>query len=182
MVLGLDNLPLVLVLAGIVLMTLEALAPGANFIVIGVALLGAGAAGIVLSPVLSGGALIAALAGLVFAFGAGALYIYREFDFYGGSGAGQTSDSSTLRGQVGQVTERVTENDGQVKLEDGGFNPIYQARSVAGEIPEGEEVIVVDPGGGNVLTVESVGGLEQDSIDRALEQDRLQNDGEPERE
>ncbi|MFW5900355.1 MAG: hypothetical protein ACOCTH_01095, partial [Halodesulfurarchaeum sp.] len=36
------------------------------------------------------------------------------------------------------------------------------------EIPEGAEIIVMDPGGGNVLTVEAVS--QRDDIDRELEQ------------
>jgi hypothetical protein len=42
-----------------------------------------------------------------------------------------------------------------------------------GEIPEGTEVMVVDPGGGNVITVEPVDAVE-DSIDRQLRRDREQ--------
>jgi len=168
---GLENLPVLLVLSGIVLMTLEALAPGANFIVIGTALLGAGLVGVVLNPFLGGGLLVAALVGLVLAFGGGALYIYREFEFYGGERDVPT-DSDALRGRTGRVTEQVTPTGGEIKLEEGGFNPIYQARSIDGEIAEGEDVIVVDPGGGNVLTVEALSTIGQDSIDRALERDR----------
>ncbi len=169
---GLENLPVLLVLSGIVLMTLEALAPGAHFIVIGTALLGAGLVGVVLNPFLGGGLFVAALAGLVLAFGGGALYIYREFEFYGGSERGVPTDSDALRGRTGRVTEQVTPTGGEIKLEEGGFNPIYQARSIDGKIAEGEEVMVVDPGGGNVLTVEALSTIGQDSIDRALERDR----------
>jgi membrane protein implicated in regulation of membrane protease activity len=95
------------------------------------------------------------------------LYAYRQLDVYGGEDEGQTSDSSSLRGQTGRVTQRVTETEGKVKLDSGGFNPYYQARSIDGEIPEGEEVMVVDPGGGNVVTVESMSNL-TDEIDREL--------------
>ncbi|PSQ15878.1 protease [Halobacteriales archaeon QS_8_69_26] len=158
-------LPQLLVLAGITLVILEALAPGAHFIVLGVALLLAGLIGLVFPPL--GGPL--ALAALVLGLGAVTFYVYREFDFYGGKGQAQTSDSDSLKGTTGRVTERVTATDGEVKLEDGGFNPYYQARAIDGEIPEGEEVIVVDPGGGNVLTVESMSSLSTDNIDRELE-------------
>lgn len=168
-----DALPLLLVLAGVILMGLEALAPGANFIVVGVALLGAGIGGVLLSSLIGGTALLVALGAMVLMFGAVSLYIYREFEFYEGEGGvDSTPDSSSLRGQTGRVVEKVTQSGGRVKLDDGGFNPMYQARSVAGEIPEGEEVIVVDPGGGNVVTVESLAGLEPDPIDQALAEDR----------
>jgi len=59
-----------------------------------------------------------------------------------------------------------------VKLEDGGFNPYFRAHSVDGEIAEGEEVIVVDPGGGNVVTVQSLDADHRDEIDRELARER----------
>jgi len=158
-------LPQLLVVAGITLVILEALAPGAHFIVLGVALLFAGLIGLVF-PAL-GGPL--ALSALVLGVGAITFYVYREFDFYGGKGQAQTSDSDSLKGATGRVTEQVTATGGEVKLESGGFNPYYRARAIDGEIPEGEEVMVVDPGGGNVLTVEAMSTLATDDIDRELE-------------
>lgn len=160
-------LSLLLVVAGIGLAIAEALAPGAHFIVLGVALLLAGLVGLALPGL--GGPL--ALAVLVLVFGAVALYGYRELDIYGGKGTAQTADSDSLRGQTGRVTERVSETAGQVKLDRGGFNPYYSARTIDGEIPEGAEVIVVDPGGGNVVTVESLDSME-DEIDRELAKGR----------
>ena len=179
----LDQLPLVLVVAGLGLMGLEALAPGAHFVVLGVALLVAGMVGVVLGPVLGlGGVILAAvLAGVVIASGAGTLYAYRKFDFYGGKQMGQTSDSDSLRGKSGRVTERVTQSGGQVKLDGGGFNPYYAARALDGEIPEDERVMVTDPGGGNVVTVEALGAIEGD-IDRKLARGREETDDERERE
>ncbi|WP_339104586.1 NfeD family protein [Haloterrigena salinisoli] len=162
------NMPLALLIAGLVLMGLEALSPGAHLIVIGVALVGAGLIGVLvpvaLSPII--------LAALTLVIGVGAAYVYREFDFYGGKGTAQTSDSSSLSGATGYVTETVTAREGQVKLEEGGFSPYYSARSTGGTIEEGEEVIVLDPGGGNVLTVEALGSIGEDEIDRALAEDR----------
>jgi membrane protein implicated in regulation of membrane protease activity len=161
------SLPLLLVILGIGLSIAEALAPGAHFVVVGVALLVAGIVGL-LVPALSGAL---ALAALVLISGAASLYVYREFDLYGGSGAGATSDSDSLKGRSGRVTERVTETGGEIKLDGGGFNPYYSARTIDGEIPEGTEVMVVDPGGGNVLTVEPLGAIEDD-IDRELARGR----------
>ena len=161
------TLPLVLVAAGLGLSVLEALAPGAHFVVLGVALLAAGLVGLVVGPLASP----LVLGTLVLVFGALALYGYREFDIYGGKGTGRTSDSTSLRGRTGRVTERVTPTEGEVKLENGGFNPLYSARSVDGEIPEGTEVLVIDPGGGNVVTVESVSAA-YDDIDRELARGR----------
>ncbi|MDG5775776.1 NfeD family protein [Haloarculaceae archaeon H-GB2-1] len=167
-ILAASNLALLLVLSGAFLVIAEAFAPGAHFIVLGVALLVAGLIGLflpaglgILTPVI--------LAALVIVVGGASLYVYRQFDFYGGKGEGRTSDSSSLRGKVGRVTEHVTETDGQVKLEDGGFNPNYQARAMDGELEVGTKVIVIDPGGGNVLTVES---FDVDDLDRKLAEAR----------
>lgn len=160
---GLET-PHLLVFAGLALMVLEAFVPGGHFVVLGVALLLAGLLGTLVTPL----AAPIALAGLTLLFGAAALYVYREFDFYGSGSAGQTSDSSSLRGQTGRVVDRVTGQEGRIKLDGGGFNPYYQARAIDEDIEVGEEVMVLDPGGGNVVTVTSLEALEQDGIDREL--------------
>ena len=138
------SVPLLLVVLGAGLMIMEAFAPGAHFIVVGIALFAAGLVGLGLSSFIPTALLLLVVAGVVVAAGGAALYGYRQFDFYGGKGSGRTSDSGSLRGQTGRVTERVTGRDGEVKLDGGGFNPHYQARALDGEIPEGEEVMVVD--------------------------------------
>ncbi|MCU4975083.1 NfeD family protein [Halobacteria archaeon AArc-m2/3/4] len=158
-----NNLPLTLLAVGLVLMAMEAVSPGAHLIVIGVALVGAGMIGM-LFPI--GGPLV--LAALTLIIGAGAAWVYREFDFYGGKGTAQTSDSDSLSGRTGYVTKTVSTRGGEVKLDEGGFNPHYSARTTSGTIEEGEEIIVLDPGGGNVLTVEHLGSIEEDEIDREL--------------
>lgn len=176
------SLPLLLTLAGVVLVVAEALIPGAHLIVLGVALLGAGLVGLLAGTIFPPLAGPLALAFLVLLFGGAALYVYREYDIYGGSGVERTRDSASLRGEMGRVTERVTESTGQVKLTRGGFNPYYAARTTDGEIEPGEEVIVVDPGGGNVLTVERVGFVEDD-IERELAKGRaLEGEAETEAE
>ncbi|WP_336345660.1 NfeD family protein [Halalkalicoccus ordinarius] len=176
-----ESLPLILLVAGVALAIAEAMAPGAHLIVLGIALLVAGLVGLALGPFVSGGALAIALALTVMVVGGVTLFAYRELDIYGGKGTGRTSDSSALKGRTGRVTERVTPNGGQIKLEKGGFNPYYTARSMESTIEEGQEVIVIDPGGGNVVTVESL-GVAEDEIDRALRQGRAETDGEGERE
>lgn len=161
------TLPMLLLLAGAGLLIAEALAPGAHFIVIGIALLAAGLVGLALSgfvtmvPMLIGMALTVVIAGGL------SLYLYQELDVYGGKGSGRTSDSDALKGKTGRVTKHVTSSNGEVKLDNGGFNPNYQARTLGGEIPPGEEIIVIDPGGGNVITVEALSVIE-DEIDREL--------------
>jgi membrane protein implicated in regulation of membrane protease activity len=161
------NIPLLLLVAGLVLMVLEALSPGAHLIVIGIALVGAGLIGLLFPPVAN----VLVLAGLTLVIGLAAAYVYREFDFYGGKGSGRTTDSDSLSGRTGYVTKTITTRSGEVKLDEGGFAPYYSARTTDGTIEEGEEVIVLDPGGGNVLTVESVSAIGEDEIDRALAQD-----------
>lgn len=168
------NVPLLLLVVGLVLMVLEAISPGAHLIVIGIALVGAGLIGVLfpipLSPII--------LAGLTLMIGLAAAYVYNRFDFYGGKGTARTTDSDSLSGATGYVTETVTNRSGEVKLEEGGFAPYYSARTTSGTIEEGEEVIVIDPGGGNVLTVESLDAIGEDEIDRALARDAQRADSE----
>jgi membrane protein implicated in regulation of membrane protease activity len=175
------SVPFLLVLFGAALMVMEALAPGAHFIVVGIALLAAGLAGLLLGSLLPAAVLPIVLAAVVLVSGGAALYGYRQFDFYGGKGSGRTSDSQSLQGKIGTVTQQVTKRDGEVKLDGGGFNPYYQARALDDEIPAGEEVMVVDPGGGNVVTVESISAFEDD-IDRELAAERATADRDSERE
>lgn len=166
-------LSLLLLLAGAGLVVLEAIAPGAHFIVVGVALLAAGAVGLALGGLL-GPITPLVLAAVVIVAGAATFKFYRDLGVRNRVSGGKTSDSDSLRGQTGRATERITTTDGEVKLDDGGFNPYYRARSMDGEIEEGEEVIVLDPGGGNVLTVASLANL--DEIDRELERGRQQRE------
>jgi len=172
-----ETLPLLLITAGLLISLVEALAPGANFIVVGIGLLGAGLAGLLLSPLVVLNPFVLGL--LVLLFGGIGFYLYNEFDFYGGKGQQQTRDSGALQGKTGRVTERVTPSGGEVKLQGGGFNPYYSARALDAEIPEGTDVMVVDPGGGNVVTVEALSAIEDD-IDRELARGRAEAESPPE--
>lgn len=176
---ALTNLPLLLILVGAGLIIAEAFAPGAHFFVVGVALFAAGLVGYLGAALLPipGAINLLLMSIVVIVASLATLWVYRELDVSGGPGQGQTSDSSSLRGSTGRVTERVTPTEGEIKLSDGGFNPFYKARSMDGEIPEGEEVIVIDPGGGNVVTVESMGYVEDD-IDKELAADRARKEAE----
>jgi len=157
------TLPMLLTIAGVALCAAEALAPGTHFIVVGVAVLTAGLLGLALGQA----ATPIVLAAFVLVSGGTSLYAYRNLDLYGGTGAGQTKDSGSLVGAQGEVVEAITQTDGRVRLYDaGGFDPVYSARSIDGEIEAGEEIMVVDPGGGSVLTVETLRGM--DEIDREL--------------
>lgn len=162
-----QTLPLLLVIAGLVLSIAEAMAPGAHFIVVGIALLGAGLTGLLLGSI----ATPFVLGLLVLVFGGIALTAYRNLSPHRGSDAGRTTDVNSLKGRTGRVTERVTPTAGEVKLDSGGFNPHYAARSIDAEIQEGTEVMVVDPGGGNVVTVTPVEST-TDAIDRELARGR----------
>ena len=177
MVLGslMGNVALFMLIAGAGLIIAEAFAPGAHFFVAGTGIFAAGLVGVLLPEVIPDPIALTIMAGVVLITSVGTLYVYRELDLYGGKGKGQTSDSASLRGKSGRVTERVTPTEGEVKLEDGGFNPYYEARSFDDELEAGEEVIVVDPGGGNVLTVESVSNV-KDEIDRELERGAKQKE------
>lgn len=159
-------LPTVMLLVGAGLIVAEAFAPGAHFFVLGVGLFAAGVVGYVLPPGLESIALIIMAIAVLVATGL-TLFVYRESDVFSGSGEGKTTDSDSLKGKTGRVTEHVTTTGGEVKLEGGGFNPYYQARTMEGAIEEGETVLVVDPGGGNVVTVESFNDR-TDDIDREL--------------
>jgi len=161
-----QSLSFLLFAAGVGLTILEAFAPGAHFIVLGIALLVAGLVGLLFPPA----ATPLVLGAIILLTGGGTYYVYRRFDFYKGSERGRTKNSDDLTGVRGYVTDRVTPRSGRVKLESGGFDPTYAARSIDGEIEEGTEVIVVDPGGGNVVTVEAIETL--DDIDRELERGR----------
>lgn len=163
-----SNLALLLLVAGVALSVMEAIAPGAHFVVLGTALIVAGLTGLLFPPL--GTPL--ALAVMVLAVGGVSLWGYRNLDIYGGKGTDQTSSSSSLAGREGKVVEPVTQTSGRVRLYDGGFDPTYSARALDEEIPEGATVLVVDPGGGSVLTVENIDAIEADSIDRELARGR----------
>ena len=177
MVLGsiMGSIALFMLIAGAGLIIAEAFAPGAHFFVAGTGIFAAGLVGVLLPAAIPDAIALTIMAAVVLITSVGTLYVYRELDLYGGKGKGQTSDSASLRGKSGRVTKRVTPTEGEVKLSDGGFNPYYEARSFGDEIEEGAEVIVVDPGGGNVLTVESMENV-QDEIDRELERDAEQKE------
>lgn len=164
------GLPLLLLLAGTAMMLAEAVIPGAQFVVVGVALFFSGLVGVLLGGPFSS---VIALTLMTVAFGTFAFFAFREMDLYNGPDHGKTSDSDDLSGETAIVTEKITSTGGAVRLaEGGGFDPNYRARSEHGDIEEGTEVIVTDPGGGNVLTVMALDAVRQDSIDRELARGR----------
>ena len=105
-----QSLSFILFAAGVVLTIMEAFAPGAHFIVLGVALLTAGLIGLLFPPAAT--PLILGI--IILASGAGSYYLYRRFNFYGGSERGRTKSSADLAGARGFVTERATPRSGRV--------------------------------------------------------------------
>lgn len=166
-----NSLPLLVFIAGIVLTAAEAVLPGAHFIVLGIALMTAGLLALLLGPVFGPLASPLGIALVTLIMGAVTFWGYRNLNLYGGRQSGQTADVDSLKGAEGRVTETVTRGGGEVKLKDGGFNPFYRARSMDQEIPEGTRVMVIDPGGGNVVTVTPTEEFEDD-IDRELAAER----------
>lgn len=138
-------------IGGLLMILGEALIPGGPLIVVGTALLAAGVTG-----ELFGISDLLPLTVLLGVYGTITFAGFRHFEVYGSRGR-QTSEVSSLDGDKGVVKDTVTAGDGRIKLDSGGFNPYYGARSHTGErIPEGTRVRVVDPGGGNVLEVEPI--------------------------
>ena len=145
------SLALLLLLAGIGLSAAEAIIPGSHFIVLGVALISAGILGILITPLNNP----FALSLMLVIFGGIALYLFRTLDIYGGKGLFRTEDVDSLTGKTGYVVESVTSRGGKVNLYHGGFDPLYSARSNGEEMAAGTKIIVMEPGGGNLLVVES---------------------------
>lgn len=143
---GID-LSLWFAMVGLVLIVGEAFIPGGALVVVGTGLLAAGTTGL-LFEINS----LLPLTILTAVYGTAAFAGFRRFEVFGERGE-QTSEADSLRGKEAVVKERVTSDDGRVKLRSGGFNPYYEARTYGDPIEEGSLVRVVDPSGGNVLEV-----------------------------
>lgn len=149
----LPEFPLSLIFAfvGLFLLLGEALIPGGTLMVVGIGIMGAGVTGQVFG--FDG---LLPLTVLTAVYGTAAFAGFKHFEVYGERGD-QTSEADSLEGETGVVKQTVTSQEGEVKIDSGGFNPFFIARSSTGEeIPEGERVRVVDSGGGNVLKVAPV--------------------------
>ncbi|MFW5929065.1 MAG: NfeD family protein [Halobacteriota archaeon] len=147
---------------GLVLLVGEAFVPGGTLMVLGVGLLASGVTG-VLVPGVGSLLQLSVLAGV---YGATAFYLFRRYELFG-ERTEQTSDRYRLTGATGRVVADVGVDTGRVKLDAGGFDPYYTARTATGDvIPEGTRVRVVDPRGGNVLEVAPI-----EDADAATERD-----------
>ncbi len=144
------------VVVGALLVINEAFVPGANSMVFGIGLLVSGLIGMATGIGMHGAdhdVFLLSLIALV--VGGGFYFVYRRMLARPTDQEHTTSDSQDLRGKNATVIETVTPESGRVRLRGVGSNPEFQARTEHGEIPQGEKVTVIDPGGGSVLIVES---------------------------
>lgn len=144
----------ILLALGLLLVLAEAAIPGAHFIVLGVGMFITGIIGVT-TPI--GGN----IAYLTVTFGVVSFIVYLGYSrlnlYQGDGGPVGSTDSETLVGVHGTVTETVTTTDGKADLEETGFTSVYQARLDNNDqdpIQPGTEVVVTDGRGGNVVTVE----------------------------
>lgn len=80
-------------------------------------------------------------------------YLYKNNVRVGGLNE-NTSDSGDLVGKTGIVVETIpASGTGTVKLEGGGFSRYSATAEENKRIEEGESVMVMDPGGGNIVSV-----------------------------
>ena len=145
-----ETLILGLIVGGATLMIAEAIIPGTNFVVLGVAML---ITGIVAQFLPSFASPI--VLPFVFLFISGVtLYFYHNYQLYGEE-KDQTSDAESLEYKSGVVVEKVTPTEGKVRIDGntGSMTSNYQARCEQGEIEEGTKIIVTDSGGGTILQV-----------------------------
>lgn len=157
-----SNINVFIAAIGLVILSMETIIPGGQFMIPGVSLTLSGLTGVLfgLNPL--------ALSIFVVVYGAIAFLGYKKLDIYGGSGQEQTTDASSLEGKTGYVIDTVTKTDGRVKLDNGGFSSTFSARSELDTvIEEGKEVVVTNPGGGNVVTVVEK-STDVEDIDREL--------------
>lgn len=143
-----------------ILLTMTGAFGDPNLVIVGIVVTIAGIIGMVIGPYstpLVIGSLIPLLGFLIY-------YIFRYMEFPGSERPEQTSSVASLRGSEGRITKQVDTHGGEIKLDGGGFDPHYRCRT-SGEILEvGERAIVIDPGGGNVLTVARAGTVDEETL------------------
>lgn len=143
-----------------ILLTMTGAFGDPNLVVVGIVVTIAGVIGMVLGPYstpLVVGSLIPIVGFLIY-------YIYRFVEFPGTERPEQTSSAASLHGAKGRITERTTERAGEIKLDGGGFDPHYRCRTKQGTLEVGERAVVIDPGGGNVLTIAPEGSVDEDEL------------------
>lgn len=161
---GAHDLAFIVIVLGILLAMTGAFGDP-NLVIVGLVVSIAGLIGVLVEPTST----LLVLAALVPVVGFLLFYLYRHVQFPRSEAPDQTSSAHTLIGQPGRVTEEVTPRGGEVELLRSGFDPRHRSRSRTGSIPVGERVIVVDPGGGNVLTVAPADEVDVDELETAVE-------------
>ena len=164
------SLNLIILLVGSLLVIAEAIIPGAQFIVIGVSLLATGVIGFAVPTI---GSSIPLLLGVFIITSILTFLAYSKLNIYEGEGGViETSDSDSLKGIEGVVVEPVTQSNGKVDLNKTGFATEFQARTEFDQtIEEGTKIVVVDGGGGNIVTVQEMADITQDEIDKELDRE-----------
>ena len=140
---------LIMLIAGAAFMIFEAIAPGADLIVVGIALFLTGLVGWLVP-----GVTLPILLFIFVAVSVCSYYIYNELVSFETGEGDQTSGSDSLEYNEGTAIEDITPESGRVKLDDGaGMSTRFQARCPHGRIEKGTRVIVTDAGGGSILEV-----------------------------
>ena len=132
-----------------ILLTMTGALGDPNLVIVGIVVSIAGVIGVAVDPestLLVFAAMIPVVGFLLF-------YLYRFAAFPRSKSPDQTSSANSLLGKRGRITEEATNRGGEVKVDRGGFDPHFQCRTEGETIAEGERVIVIARGGGNVLTV-----------------------------
>lgn len=148
-----------------ILLTMTGAFGDPNLVIVGLVVSIAGVIGVAVEPestLLVFAAMIPVIGFLLF-------YLYRFAAFPRSRSPDQTSSADSLLGKRGRITEEATERDGEVKVDRGGFDPHYQCHTKGETISEGERVIVIARGGGNVLTVAREDAVDEDVVETEKE-------------
>ncbi len=132
-----------------ILLTMTGVFGDPNLVIVGLVVSIAGLIGILVQP----DSTLLVLAASIPVIGFLLFYIYRYVEFPRSRAPAQTSSAASLVGRRGKITMEATPRTGEITIQRGGFDPHYRCRTESGTIPEGEEAVVISPGGGNVLTV-----------------------------
>lgn len=162
------DIAFVVIVLGI-LLTMTGAFGDPNLVIVGLVVSIAGVIGVLVEP----RSTLLVLAGVIPVVGFLLFYLYRFVQFPRSRAPAQTSSAASLVGRTGRVTEEVTPRSGAIKIDGGGFDPHYRCRTKAGTIAVGETVVVIEPGGGNVLTVARPSAVEYESLGDREEQDEV---------
>ena len=162
-----ESVILILLIVGATFMIFEAIAPGADLIVVGIALFLTGLVGWLI-PSVTLPLLLLVFVGVAVS----SYYLYHNFVVFENGEGDQTSGSDDLEYNEGTAIEDITAESGRVRLDEGvGMSTKFQARCPHGKIEEGTIVMVTDSGGGSILEVMP---MDDSKVDELLtESDRI---------